>query len=145
MPSTLSISVRIPLKLNNNFLPASAKKIILKMGPGLAYLQKILLQELTIKRLNQRILTSGEVSLYVWPTINFVWIQLLCLCWINNNFTCLVNSKPVKQEVSCTEILPSMASVLWLNLCVDSNSFINTYLVSELFQMQPVMLSNFPA
>ena len=43
----------------------------------------------------------------------FIWIQLLGLCWINNQFTCLVESKPVKQEVSHTVILPYMVSVLW--------------------------------
>ena len=37
-----------------------------------------------------------------------------CLCSIDNSFTCLVKSKPVKQEVSCTVILPPMASFLWL-------------------------------
>ena len=45
-----------------------------------------------------------------------VWIQLLCLCCINSSFTCLDKSKPVKQEVSCTVILPPMVSVLCLVL-----------------------------
>ena len=35
-----------------------------------------------------------------WP----VRIQLLCLCWIRYRLTSLVESKPVKQEVSCTMI-----------------------------------------
>ena len=30
-------------------------------------------------------------------------------------FACLVKSKPVKQEISCTVILPTMASVLCMN------------------------------
>ena len=33
-----------------------------------------------------------------------VWIQLLCLCLIRNRFTCLVKSKPVKQELSCATV-----------------------------------------
>ena len=33
-------------------------------------------------------------------------IQLLCLCWINNIFTCLVESKAVNQEISCIVIFP---------------------------------------
>ena len=51
------------------------------------------------------------MSLYDWPPVYFVWIQLLCLCCINNSFTCLVKSKPVKQEVSHTAILPPMVRV----------------------------------
>ena len=43
------------------------------------------------------------------------WIQLLCLCWMNNSFTSLVKSKPVKQEVRPTVILPPTVSVLCLN------------------------------
>ena len=52
----------------------------------------------------------GEVSLYGWPPIYFVEVQLLCLCWISNCFTRLVKSKPVKQEVSRIVILPPMMS-----------------------------------
>ena len=37
---------------------------------------------------------------YGGPPVYIVWIQLLCKCWMNNSFTCLVKSKPVKQEVS---------------------------------------------
>ena len=55
-------------------------------------------------------------SLYNWPPVYFVWIQLFCLSCINNSFTCLVKSKPVNQEVSHTVILPP--SVLWLNLFI---------------------------
>ena len=47
-----------------------------------------------------------EVSLYGWPPVCFVWIQLLCFGWISNIFTCLVESKPVKQDVSLTVIFP---------------------------------------
>ena len=36
----------------------------------------------------------------------FIWIQLLCLCWIRNRFTCLVNSKSIKQVVSHEVKLP---------------------------------------
>ena len=34
-----------------------------------------------------------------WPPVYFDWIQLLCLCWMSNSFTCLVKSKPLKQEI----------------------------------------------
>ena len=64
----------------------------------------------------QRILTWGEVSLYGWRPVYLVWIQLLCLCWINNSFTCLVKSKAVKQEVSRTVVLPPMYSDLYFAL-----------------------------
>ena len=43
---------------------------------------------------------GGEVSLNNWHKVYFVWIQLLCLCWLSNS---LVKSKPVKQEVRHTE------------------------------------------
>ena len=36
-----------------------------------------------------------------WPPVLIVCIQLLCLRRIRNRFNCLVESKPVKQEVSC--------------------------------------------
>ena len=44
-------------------------------------------------------------SLYGWSPVLQVWIQLLCLWWMNNSFTCLVKTKPVKQEVNRTVIL----------------------------------------
>ena len=50
--------------------------------------------------------TYEEVSLYSWHPVYFVWIQLLHLCWISISFTCLIESKPVKQEASRTVILP---------------------------------------
>ena len=50
--------------------------------------------------------TQGEVSLYGWPPAWLFCIQLLCLCLINNRFTCSAKSKPVKQEVSQTVLLP---------------------------------------
>ena len=31
-----------------------------------------------------------------WPPVLFVWIQQVWLFWMNNRFTCLVKSKPVK-------------------------------------------------
>ena len=40
-----------------------------------------------------------RVSLDSWPPVLFVWIHMLCLCWRNNRFTCLVKSKSVKQPV----------------------------------------------
>ena len=42
---------------------------------------------------HKRSLTYGEVSLYSRRPVLLVWIQLLCLCWINNSFACLVKSK----------------------------------------------------
>ena len=55
----------------------------------------------------QRTLTYGEGWLYSWPPVYFVWIRLICICLTSNSFTCLVKSKPVKQEVSRIVILPS--------------------------------------
>ena len=57
------------------------------------------------------------VSMYGWPPVWLVWIQLLCLCLINNRFTCLVKSKPVK-HVSCTAILPPTVKILpfWIKI-----------------------------
>ena len=46
----------------------------------------------------------AEVSLYTWPYVLLVWNKLLCLCSMNNSFTCLVKSKPVKLQVSRTVI-----------------------------------------
>ena len=51
------------------------------------------------------------------PPVTFVRIQLLCLRWMNNSFTCLVKSKTVKQVVSPTVTLPLMVSVLWIQRC----------------------------
>ena len=55
------------------------------------------------------------VWLYGWPPACFVLIQLLYWCWISISFTCLVKSKPVKQEVSRTVTLSPMISVLWIH------------------------------
>ena len=49
--------------------------------------------------------TVLKPALYAWWTVYLFWIRLLCLCWIINKFTCLVESKPVKQKVSHTVIL----------------------------------------
>ena len=68
-----------------------------------------------LPRWQQRTLTIGEVSLYIWPPVYFLWIQLLCLCWMNNCFTCLTKFKPVKQEVSRKMILP----LWWCSLVTD--------------------------
>ena len=51
--------------------------------------------------------------MYGWPPVYFVRNQLFCVCLISISFTCLVEFKPFKQEVSRTVILPSMVSVLW--------------------------------
>ena len=48
-----------------------------------------------------------EVSLYGWTTpVLLAKIHLFDYVKIIDRFTCLVKSKPVKQEVSCTVILP---------------------------------------
>ena len=72
----------------------------------------------SIEELIQRILASllwGSITVRLTSCLN-VQIQLLWLCWVNNRFTCSVKSKPVKQEVSHTVILPltKCVSVLWL-------------------------------
>ena len=40
---------------------------------------------------------KGKYHLIVDPLF-FAWIQRLCLCWMNNSFTCSVKSKPVIQS-----------------------------------------------
>ena len=44
--------------------------------------------------------------MYGWPPVYFAYIKLLCLCSVSISFTRLVKSKPVRQEVSRTVILP---------------------------------------
>ena len=46
----------------------------------------------------------------------FILFGLTCFAYVDNSisFTSLVSYKPVKQEVSCTVILPPMVSVLWI-------------------------------
>ena len=56
---------------------------------------------------------KGKYDRTYCASILFVWFHLICLCWMNNRFTCLVKSKPVQQEVCCTVILPPIVSVLW--------------------------------
>ena len=53
------------------------------------------------------------VHLLLLKTSCFVRILLLCLCRIGKKITCLVKSKPDKQEVSRTVILSPMVSFLW--------------------------------
>ena len=48
--------------------------------------------ELNIQPVNNHILSLGEVSLYGWHPALFVGIQPVCLCWMDNSFTCLVKS-----------------------------------------------------
>ena len=51
----------------------------------------------------QRILTEGKgVSLYSWPTVYFVWIQLLCLYWMKNSFGQIQTSQAGGQPYSNT-------------------------------------------
>ena len=78
------------------------------------------------RKLNKRKLTWGDVSLYGWPPVYFVWIQLLCLFWISISFTCLAESKPVKQDVRCVVLLPPMTDALWLN-CQAIVKVLNEY------------------
>jgi len=47
---------------------------------------------------------KGEVSLYRWPPVWQVWISLFCK--LKQKLS--ADSKPVKQEVSCTVILPPL-------------------------------------
>ena len=49
---------------------------------------------------------KGQVALYSWTPNLYFRIQLLCLCWMNNKFTYLATTKPVKLELSHTGILP---------------------------------------
>ena len=51
----------------------------------------------------EHLLRKGK---YGWPPVWLLLIQLLCLCLINNRFTCSGKSKPVKLEVSRAVILP---------------------------------------
>ena len=81
---------------------------------------------------NQRTLTYGKVSLYTWPPVCFVRIQLLGLTLIRNSITCLVKSKPVKQEVGRTVIqrsavrIQSLAKIylywifVYCQLCIEN-------------------------
>ena len=55
-----------------------------------------------------------RASVTVWLTCLFRFdLAALFLRWISIGFTCLVEFKPVKQEVCHTMILPPMVSVLW--------------------------------
>ena len=49
-----------------------------------------------VRRVGQRILTKGEVSLYSWPPVYFVWIRFLCLRWIET--VLLVCSNPYQSH-----------------------------------------------
>ena len=98
--------VRVQLRLHDRRRPGGLQRYLLSND----YLK--------LTRTNQRTLTKGEVSVYCWPPVYLVWIQLLCLCWISISFNWFVKSKPVKQEVSHTVILPPLVSpsVLWFRL-----------------------------
>ena len=66
--------------------------------------------------LNQRThIHRGHITVPRWHPVYFVLIKLFGLCWISESFTSLVESKPVKQEVSRTVILPPMVSIVFLN------------------------------
>ena len=60
-----------------------------------------------------------ELSLWGWHRDYFAWIQLLCLFWINNSFTCLVlnqtNQTGGQQHIDTY----LMASVLCLQLPIS--------------------------
>ena len=62
---------------------------------------------------NTHLLCRGEVSMYNWPPpVLRVLIQLRCFWWIDSRFTCLVKSKPTKQEAGDSS---PMAIILWMN------------------------------
>ena len=108
------------------------------------------------KPVNTHLLCKGKYHCrYGWPPILFVCLQLLCLGWINNKFTCLVKSNPVKQEVSCTVILrltkisilctnnvtmvkATMQSVDWI--CKQSTGSLkdNTYTFKSAWVLSPL-------
>ena len=91
----------------------------------------------------QRKLTLWEVSLYCWLPVNFAWIQLLYLCWtvVLETALQLFKSKPAKQEVSNTVILPPMVSVLcfYLNMCLALFHLL-TYFCFNLFLNGPLFV-----
>ena len=68
-----------------------------------------------------------------------VLIQLICLWWIETVFTCLVKSKPVKQEVSRIVILPlnyGECSLTWItphNRYLGMTPRVNPFLLFQLF------------
>lgn len=73
----------------------------------------------------QRMLTyfvSGIITLWLTSCC----IRLLCLCWISNGFTCSFESKPVKQDVSCTVTIP--LQVRWV---FNLPEYLNNYLRSR--------------
>ena len=59
-------------------------------------------------------LNEQHIYLFGWIQTSQTWYQLLCLCWMNNIFTCLVESKPVKQEFNYAVILPPFKLVSML-------------------------------
>ena len=59
--------------------------------------------------------TNLRASITVWLTFCLFCLDsaaMLCLCKFSISFTCLFESKQVKQEVSRTVILPPMESIL---------------------------------
>ena len=56
---------------------------------------------------------AREISLYWWSPVLLFWIQLLCYVEIIRRFTWLAESKPVKQEIRCTVMLPLAKYVLF--------------------------------
>ena len=87
----------IILAIWNNFIKIYSFLFAASSVTGLCFCWKFLAEKTNFR---------GS-SPYGWPPVYFVKIQLLCLCWMNNSFACLVNSEPVKQEVG------HMVSVLW--------------------------------
>ena len=73
---------------------------------SLLFLDVYALNSRAVYQLREYLLQKGKYHLYGWPPVFLVCIQRLYLCWNNSRFTCLIKSKPVKQEVSRTVILP---------------------------------------
>ena len=72
-----------------------------------------------IKRLNANTVWRGSIIVQLTSCLFCLdWIQLLCWCWMNNSFTCLVKSKLVKQEDSYIEIC---MQYVWI--CVNLATF----------------------
>ena len=78
--------------------------------------------------------TNLRVSITVWLTsCLFCFDSALCSCWMKKQFTCLVKSKPVKQDFVHTVILPPMVSVLcstqiWPTFVSTENKSVVTFI-----------------
>ncbi len=69
--------------------------------------QKSTSSQSCLNKVGQGIL-KGEVSLYCWPPVRLIWNQLYDNWQLLFLFAKQSNSKPVKQEVNSTVILPPL-------------------------------------